>query len=133
MIPRRITAAQAVTVREALAKKQGYVCPLCTGSMRKNAKKNPALDHDHSTGYLRDVLCINCNGIEGKVFNLVRRAKGELATETWLANLMQYYARHSTPQHGGILHHTHRTEQEKREATNAKARKKRAAAKAASK
>lgn len=127
----RITATQAVAVREALLKKQGYKCPLCHGSMRANAKKNPALDHDHQTGFLRDVLCINCNGIEGKVFNLVRRAKAELTPLAWLENFIAYHRRHETPQHGGILHHTHKTAEEKREAANKKARARRAAAKKA--
>ena len=99
--------------------------------MKANSKKEPVLDHDHTTGFLRDVLCRNCNGIEGKVFNLARRAKAGLTTEEWLRNLVAYWERHASPQHGGILHHTHKTEEEKRLARNAKARAKRAAAKKA--
>jgi hypothetical protein len=98
--------------------------------MRANSKKTPALDHDHATGFIRDVLCLNCNGIEGKVFNLARRAKATLTVEEWLGNLLAYYQRHATPQHGGVLHHTHKTAEEKRLAINAKARKRRAKAKA---
>lgn len=127
----RLKVAQVVPVREALLKKQEYRCPLCNGSMRANAKKNPALDHNHETGFIRDVLCINCNGIEGKVYNLIRRAKAELTPLAWLENFMAYHQRHATPQHGGILHHTHKTPEEKRLAANAKARKARAAAKKA--
>ena len=130
---RRIKASQAAQVREALLKRQGYRCPLCDGTMRSNSKKQPVLDHDHKTGFLRDVLCRNCNGIEGKVFNLARRAKGDLTVEEWLRNLLNYYKLHSTPQHGGIFHHTHKTAEEKRLARNAKARARRAAAKAANK
>jgi hypothetical protein len=127
----RIKASQAVQVREALLKQQGYRCPLCHGSLTARSKKAPALDHDHQTGFIRDVLCINCNGIEGKVFNLVRRAKAELTPLAWLENFIAYHQRHMTPQHGGIYHHTHKTAEEKRLATNAKARSRRAAAKAA--
>lgn len=127
----RITAAQVVPVRSALLQKQGFKCPLCHGSMKSTDKKSPALDHDHETGFIRDVLCINCNGIEGKVFNLIRRAKAELSVMTWLENFIAYHQRHATPQHGGILHYTHKTPEEKRLAANAKARKKRAAAKKA--
>lgn len=101
--------------------------------MKANSKKNPALDHDHSTGFIRDVLCLNCNGIEGKVFNLARRAKNNLTEQEWLENLIAYHKRHAVPQHGGILHHTHKSEEEKRLARNKKARLKRAAAKAAAK
>lgn len=98
--------------------------------MTASSKKRPALDHCHTTGFLRDVVCINCNGVEGKVFNLARRAKAGLTVEEWLRNLLSYYERHSTPQHGGVLHHTHKTEEEKRLARNAKARKARAKLKA---
>jgi len=100
--------------------------------MRSNSKKEPVLDHDHSTGYLRDVLCRNCNGIEGKVFNLARRAKADLSVEEWVENLLAYWKRHAEPQHGGVFHHTHKTAEERRLARNAKARARRAAAKAAS-
>lgn len=99
--------------------------------MKANAKKNPALDHDHATGYIRDVLCINCNAMEGKTFNLARRAKAQLSELDWLKNLVAYHERHAVPQHGGILHHTHKTEEEKRLERNRKARLRRAKAKAA--
>ena len=126
---KRITARQAPMVRTALLKKQGYSCPLCGGSLKSTANKNPALDHDHTSGFIRDVLCINCNGMEGKVFNLARRAKGRLSELGWLRNFIDYHERHATPQHGGILHHTHRTEEEKRLLRNKKARDKRVKAK----
>lgn len=104
---------------------------MCQSSIRAGAKKDPCLDHDHQTGYLRDVLCRNCNQIEGKVFNLIRRARADLSPMQWLENFMAYHLRHATPQHGGIYHHTHKTPEEKRLAVNAKARAKRAAAKKA--
>ena len=116
-------------VRERLRKAQGSICPLCKGKMTATTKK-PALDHDHQTGFIRDTLCLNCNGIEGKVFNLARRAKHKLTTTQWLENLVAYHKRHEEPQHGGVIHPTHKTEAEKRLARNLKAQKKRAAAKA---
>jgi hypothetical protein len=96
--------------------------------MKGTRGKKPALDHDHETGYIRDVLCLNCNGMEGKVFNRARRANkgGELE---WLKNLVSYLERHSTPQHGGYIHPTYKTEEEKRLARNKRARQKRARAK----
>lgn len=128
-MPAQIKAAQAVVVREALLKKQGHTCPLCHGSLKANASKSPALDHDHATGFLRDVLCVNCNGIEGKVFSLARRARNSLSELQWLRHLIAYYERHATPQHGGVLHHTHKSEEHKRLARLAKAKLKRTAAK----
>tara|TARA_Y100000296_G_scaffold66371_1_gene78385 strand:+ start:9734 stop:10114 length:381 start_codon:yes stop_codon:yes gene_type:complete len=113
-------------VTQALLKAQGWCCPLCGGSLRAKSVKRPALDHDHNSGYLRDVLCINCNGIEGKVYNLARRAKNDLTPEQWVENLLAYWKRHQTVQHGGVFHHTHKTEEEKRLARNRKARLRRA-------
>lgn len=124
----RITTAQIAPVRAKLLQAQKYKCPLCEGSMKGGGKK-PALDHDHTTGYLRDVLCLNCNGMEGKIYNLARRAKGKLTEQQWIDNWVAYHARHQSPQHGGIFHPTHKSEEEKRIARNTKARKKRAALK----
>jgi hypothetical protein len=126
----RIKAKDVPEYRERLLEQQNHLCPLCGGSLDPEASKNPALDHCHVTGFLRDVLCINCNAMEGKVFNLAQRAKGDLTPQQWLQNLIEYYHRHATPQHGGILHHTHKTEEEKRLRRNVRARKARAKKKA---
>jgi hypothetical protein len=124
----RITTAQIAPVRAKLLQNQKYKCPLCEGSMKGGGKK-PALDHSHTTGYLRDVLCLNCNQFEGKTFNGANRSKGKLTPREWLRNLLAYWDKHDTPQHGGLFHPTYKTAEEKRLATNAKARKKRAALK----
>ena len=125
---KRLTTAQLSPARAKLLSEQKHICPLCQGSMKAGQKK-PALDHDHQTGYIRDVLCLNCNQFEGKTFNGARRSKNKLTEIEWLRNLLEYWERHETPQHGGVFHPTHKTEEEKRLAKNAKARKKRAAIK----
>ena len=119
---KRLKTTQIPIARKKLLKAQGGVCPLCLNKLGGRGKQ-PALDHCHTTGYIRDVLCLNCNGIEGRIFNLTRRAKGRLATALWLTNLVEYYKRHESPQHGGWFHPTHKTEAEKRLARNTKARK----------
>jgi len=124
---KRLTTAQIAPVRAKLLSDQKYICPLCKSSMKGGLKK-PALDHDHNTGYIRDVLCLNCNGMEGKIFNLARRC-GKSQEIQFIKNLLEYWERHEWHQHGGILHPTHKTPEEKRLATNTKARKKRAAMK----
>lgn len=73
---------------------------------------------------------MNCNGIEGKLFNLVRRMGKHMTPEQALYNVIAYWERHSTPQHGGVFHPKHKTEEEKRLARNAKARARRKAKKA---
>lgn len=125
----RLKTTQVTAARTKIAKEQGNICPLC--EQRFGARKKPALDHDHDTGYLRGVLCINCNGMEGKITNRVKRAKGTMSKVQWLRNLLAYWELHETPQWGGIYHPSHKSEEEKRLARNAKARAKRAAAKAA--
>ena len=124
----RIKRSDVLKVTQLLLKKQGYKCPLCGGSLKAGAKKDPVLDHDHRDGHVRDVLCRNCNGIEGKIFNLSRRAKNGKTEIEWLANLVRYWHKHQTSQHG-VHHHTHKTAEEKRLARNKKARIRRAAAK----
>ena len=125
---RKIKRNEIPIATQALLKKQGYTCPLCGGSLRAGAKKEPVLDHDHETGAIRDVLCRNCNGIEGKIYNLVRRARNGMAYVAWLGRLAQYWERHKVNQHN-LIHPTHLTEEEKRLKRNAKARARRAAAK----
>ncbi len=83
------------------------------------------LDHSHKTGLVRGVLCRNCNGIEGKVFNLANRAKKALTPEMWLGNLILYWLKHKTDQ-TGLYHPTHKTSDEKRALTNKRARERRA-------
>lgn len=124
---RRLKTTEVAHVRTALMRKQNNTCPLC--ERKFSTKRVAALDHDHDTGYVRDVLCVNCNGKEGKIKNLVRRASGDLTDIQWLENLVKYLKKHETPQHGGVFHPTHKTEAEKRLERNAKARKRRAEAK----
>jgi hypothetical protein len=48
---------------EKLAK-QGNVCKIC--GLKCISGKRLAVDHDHKTGKIRDLLCSNCNGGLGK-------------------------------------------------------------------
>lgn len=41
----------------ALVEKQGIKCPICN----KDITKNPTVDHDHSTGKIRGLICSPCN------------------------------------------------------------------------
>jgi hypothetical protein len=39
---------------------QDYSCAIC-GIHREDLSRDLAVDHCHSTGKIRDLLCINCN------------------------------------------------------------------------
>jgi hypothetical protein len=118
---RRMKRSQVVLVTATLLKRQSGKCDICGEPVGAGTKKTAALDHDHDTGYVRGVLCINCNGIEGKIRNLVRRlGRGRTKTEM-LASVLAYWFKHQEPQWGGIYHHTHLTDEEKRLERNKKA------------
>jgi hypothetical protein len=44
------------TIRNELMEKQNGKCAICSIELDK-----PVLDHDHTTGYVRAVLCEHCN------------------------------------------------------------------------
>jgi len=116
---RKLKVSEVPHARTVLLRKQQNTCPLCGGKMGPKDKQ-PTLDHCHRRGFVRDVLCRHCNGMEGKVWNIARRAMKDHEVE-WLLNLAEYWKRHSVPQHGGVLHPSHKTEAEKRLARNKKA------------
>jgi hypothetical protein len=116
----RVKTTEIPSIRERLIKAQDNKCALCFRPFGE--AKRPALDHDHRSGYIRDVLCINCNGMEGRVFSLARRGGGAGNEASWLKSLVNYYHRHLTVQHSGLIHPTHKTDDQKRIALNTKAR-----------
>lgn len=125
----KLPTKHLLTMRTRLLDLQDHTCPLCEKSFKGRDAKKPALDHDHKTGYVRDVLCLNCNRREGEVINRAGTCiKGD--GKKWLANLLAYYSKHSVPQHGGYTHPTHLTENEKRIKRNKQAQRRRKAAKA---
>lgn len=78
-------------------------CPLCGRLMKYVESKNRVLDHDHSTGLVRDVVCRNCNSIEGKILNLCVRAGKHIDNRKFLSNLIEYWRYHATHP-SGLLH-----------------------------
>lgn len=119
----RLTTSGIAPYRAALLKKQAGKCALCE---RKPAV--PCLDHCHSTGVNRGVLCRGCNALLGKIEN--NAARNGLGNPNdlfrYLAKIPAYIV---AGQRGGTgtLHPTFKTDEEKRLARNAKARKARAA------
>ena len=134
---KKLTRTQVSQARELLLKQQGYKCALCHCDFREQTVKGrkrvpkfkPALDHCHEGGHVRAVLCVNCNGREGEIYNRARRCQRDGTAVEWLERLAEYWRKHATPQ-TVYIHPDHKSEDDKRLERNAKERKRRAAAKA---
>lgn len=124
---RRLKSTEVSVVKNELYRRQQGICPLCDTKIPR--LQDACLDHDHDSGLIRSVLCRNCNGIEGKIKNLVRRARRGMPYPNYLGKMILYWQHHATDR-TGLLHPTHKTEQEKRDLRNKKARMRRAAKKA---
>jgi hypothetical protein len=118
----RLKTTQVATVREQLLAQQGGKCALCGLPCKAD---EAVLDHDHATGAVRAALHRGCNALLGKVENNHKRY-GIKSLAHFLAGAFQYLQRH-TINRTGFLHPTHKSEDEKRERRNAKARAARAA------
>ena len=71
----RVTYDISADEFDVLLEKQGGVCAICAGPDPQH------LDHDHVTGAIRGILCINCNHGIGKFFDdpaLLERAAAYL-------------------------------------------------------
>lgn len=117
----RIKAKDLPAIKDAMMVKQKDRCYLCGINLMSMAPKDICLDHDHKTGHIRAVLCRNCNGCEGKVFNLANRSKRSATPLVWLSAVIDYWMTDWTKINP--LHHTHRTEEEKRLKRNKRAKK----------
>lgn len=120
----RLKTKEIASVKLSLLELQKYICPLCRRDLRTLPEKDWCLDHDHGSGLIRGVLCRNCNGCEGRIFNLARRAKGTGTVMLWLQRLLEYYMQHEA-EPSDKFHPTYRTEDEKRLRRNKKARERR--------
>ena len=120
---RRITRSEVADVRTRILAAQGFKCALCGRSLRTaKVRGGAALDHCHDTGAIRGVLCVTCNGGEGKIKNTaIRYGGGSTNWRKWLRELMSYLGYHSVNRHG-LLHPTFLTDEEKRLKRNKKAR-----------
>jgi len=134
----KLKQTEVPAIRMQIQVAQGNLCPLCHanfGDAKLQGKKlvpkyTPVLDHNHDNGKLRGVLCNNCNGMEGKIKNRVRRAKRDLSDIQWLRNLLGYWEHHQEAR-SVYVYPTHKSDDDKRLLRNKRARLKRASHKAA--
>lgn len=136
MVMRKVTRAQLRTITMKLAKEQGGNCLLCGKPLDfsiKGAKGDSVVcDHDHNTGRIRGALHRSCNGGEGKVASACGRwIVGSMGSSAAIANALRNMAAYLDREPTNYIYPTHKTEEEKRLAANAKARKQRAVKRAA--
>jgi len=87
------------------AEQQGGMCPLCGRGWQ-----DAVLDHCHTTGKVRNVLCRLCNSLEGKIENWIKRYGRGVQRELFLFNLIKYWEEDYSK---NLIHPKHRTEEEK--------------------
>jgi hypothetical protein len=125
---RRLTTREVQVVRVSQQGAQGSKCDICQGPFGPEHKAlDPVLDHDHSSGAIRGTLHRSCNALLGKLENNQARF-GKIDLAAFLIGSNRYLLKHKT-NITGLLHPTHKTQDEKRLAANAKRRKARATVK----
>lgn len=123
--PTRLKTTEVSKWRTSLLLRQGGRCAVCKMPC---SEAEAVLDHDHSSGAVRAVLHRGCNALLGKVENNYKRY-GVKNLHAFCNGLAQYFTTH-TINITGLLHPTHKSEDEKRVARNTAARKARALKKA---
>lgn len=67
----KITRGISHEERDIILLEQGSRCKCC-GKTTNGSKKGWHVDHDHSTGIIRGVLCANCNIALGQVHDNIK-------------------------------------------------------------
>lgn len=117
---RRLKHAEVASTRTTLLINQRGLCGVCGTPVTARA----VLDHDHNTGAIRGVLHAGCNSLLGKLENnAARYGVRDIGVFT---NGVAAYLRKHMVNITGLLHPTHKSEDEKRELRNKRARASRA-------
>lgn len=106
-----------------LLKEQNWECAIC-GINLLDRGSDACLDHCHNSGFLRGVLCRNCNRGEGKVRTVSIQCKRGGTQLDWVMQLVKYLITHKAP-NTHLLHPTHKTDEDKRVRRNKLAKKRR--------
>jgi hypothetical protein len=113
----RLKTTEIKPTRESMLASQKGRCGICKLPC---SASEAVLDHDHDTGLIRGVAHRGCNALEGKVVNAYRRY-GVKNLAAFLHGLPAYYAQYEVDR-TGLLHPTHKTDDEKRLLRNKRAR-----------
>ena len=116
----RLKTTEVAKVREEMMATQGGRCALCGQPLGTKAPLDPVLDHDHHTGAIRGVLHRGCNSLLGKV-EYGAAGYGVRYLVLFGAGLSTYL-RVNLTNTSGMLHPSFKTETEKRELRNKRAR-----------
>lgn len=128
-MPRRLKRAEIDDFKREQLARQKFKCPICGGPLGPSLGPDVVLDHDHTLGFCRAVLCRNCNGVEGKIRNLCTRGRRGRPYVEFLRRIARYWEIFEEIGHNRPLHPLHKTPDEKRELRNKRARDKRRKAK----
>ena len=115
--PTRLSAGKLKEWREATWLAQGKRCALTGYSI---SLAEAVADHDHATGHVRGVLHRGVNSLLGKCENNYRRYGVSLPMLRAMAPAIAAYIEKDYS--NNPLYHTHRSEDEKRELRNKRAR-----------
>lgn len=99
---KQLTSTEIKSIKEQIWHKQNQCCAICGQPITLD---KAVLDHQHKNkksdanitngnGLIRGVLCRECNLVEGKIWNNLKRFKQFTTTEErliWLIQLSQYY------------------------------------------
>ncbi len=87
--------------------KQNNCCALCGDLITDDA----VLDHNHRTGFIRQVLHRGCNSLLGKIENSMPRSRVDITRLKGIARNLIHYL---TEQHTDTLHPTYKTPEERK-------------------
>ena len=121
----RLTTSMLKPKRKQLLAAQGGKDPITGWDIDPD---NAVLDHCHKHGWVRATLGRWNNGVLGKIENWANRLGADpktgarLTPWAYLRAIADYLELNSESQHNGLLHSTHRTEREKKDLANKRAR-----------
>ena len=127
MTVRKLKSSETAGVLKQLVIKQGKVCAICGKPFTQ--RDYAVLDHCHKSGFIRGALHNSCNGAEGRIKSKAQMGHKGVHPTDYVVGLAAYLTFHKKI-HYPLIMHSHKNEDEKRLATNAKARRKRAKKKA---